>query len=111
MDNFLESSKHALRDRKYWKVRVSGLQLLIAVVERAGDATNSAIGSSSTYALATRKTSPSTDANQKERQFALETLLPHKEPILLLARSALTDSEPNVTALASDVCSAMTWWP
>jgi hypothetical protein len=51
------------------------------------------------------------DANQKEKQLALETLLPHKETILQLARSSLTDNESKVTALASDVINAMVWWP
>ena len=111
IDNFLESSKHALRDRKFWKVRVAGLQLLLALVKRAGDATVSAGGSSSVFTITTGKSSSGTDVNQNEKQLALETLLPHKESILQLARSSLTDNESKVTALASEVSSAMTWWP
>lgn len=111
IDNFLESSKHALRDRKFWKVRVAGLQLLLTLVGRAGDATASGGGSSSVFTMTTGTPPSVVDANQKEKQLALETLLPHKETILQLARSSLTDNESKVTALASDVINAMVWWP
>jgi hypothetical protein len=109
MDAALESSKHALGDRKFWRVRVAGLQLLLALVKRAGDATMS--GGSSVFSMTTSTAAAGSDAGRQEKQLALEALLPHKETILHLARSTLTDSEAKVTATASEVCSAMTWWP
>lgn len=110
VDNFLESSKHALRDRKFWRVRLAGLKLLLALVKRAGDATTTG-GSSSMLAMTTGAAAVTKDASQQEKQLALEALLPHKETILQLARYTLTDSESKVTAMASEVCSAMSWWP
>ena len=86
---------------------MAGLQLLLVLVKRAGDATMSG-GSSSVFSMTTAIGS---DASRQEKQLALEALLPHKETILHLARSALTDSESKVTATASEVCGAMTWWP
>jgi hypothetical protein len=41
----------------------------------------------------------------------LEAMLPQKEKMLKLARQALSDSEAQVTALSSDIISAMAWWP
>lgn len=104
LGNFLESSKYALQDRKFWRVRLAGLELLLALVKRAGDA------SSRTSSLALSKLTTSS-AKQEEAQLALEALLPQKEAMLQLARSALTDSEAKVTSKASEVCSAMAWWP
>lgn len=46
-----------------------------------------------------------------ERQLVLEALLPHKEKIMKMARSSLSDSEAKVTSMASEVCSAIAWWP
>ena len=109
IDNFIESSKYALSDRKFWRVRLAGLQLLLAVVKRAGNTPTG--GPSSVYSMTTGTGNPRVNAGREEKQLALEALLPHKETILQLARSALTDSEPKVTATASYVCSAMTWWP
>lgn len=100
MDVFLESSKLALGDRKFWRVRYAGLTLLRSLVSRAGE-----------RGVAFSIIKKSANIRQQEEQLALEALLPYKETILQLARSSLTDSESKVTALASEVCSAMTWLP
>jgi hypothetical protein len=47
----------------------------------------------------------------RDKQLVLEAMLPQKEKMLKLARQALSDSEAQVTALSSDVISAMAWWP
>jgi proteasome component ECM29 len=101
MDVFLESTKRALGDRKFWRVRYAGLQLLISLVKRGGERGASLI----------MVNTASSDTRQQAEQLALEALLPYKETILRLARSNLTDSESKVTALAIEVCSAMAWWP
>lgn len=108
VDSLLDSSKYALSDRKFWRVRLAGLELLLALVKRAGD---SAGGSSSVFSMTTATTGSSANPNQQDTQLALEALLPHKETILQLARSSLTDSEARVTSKASDVVSGMAWWP
>jgi proteasome component ECM29 len=101
LDMLLESSKRALGDRKFWRVRCAGLQLLLSLVQRAGERG---------AAFSMVKTA-SSDTHQQAEQLALEALLPYKETILRLARSNLTDSESKVTTLASEVCSTMAWWP
>ena len=105
IDVLLECSTHALRDRKFWRVRYAGLKLLQALVRRAGDNA----GGSTAFSM--KGAAKSNGANAEEEQLALEALLPHKETMLRLARSNLTDTEAKVTALASDVSTAMTWWP
>ena len=52
--------------------------------------------------------SPSAD---EEKQLALESLLPHKEDILLLLNSGLNDAEPQVKAASSHVLTSIAWWP
>ena len=47
----------------------------------------------------------------RDRQLILEAMLPNKETMLKLARQVLSDSEAKVTALSSDILSAMSWWP
>jgi proteasome component ECM29 len=101
VDVLLESSKRALGDRKFWRVRYAGLQLLLSLVKRSGEC-----GAS----FSMLKTI-SNGSHQEAEQLALEALLPYKETILRLARSNLTDSESRVKALASEVCSAIAWWP
>lgn len=71
--------------------RLASLELLEALVARAG-----------------RKT----DTGSNEGQLlVLESLLPHKERMIQLAKATLVDSEAKVTALASNILSSMAWWP
>ena len=46
-----------------------------------------------------------------DRGELLESMLPHKEKMLKLAKYALGDPEAKVTALASEIVNAMAWWP
>jgi hypothetical protein len=69
-------------------VRFAGLQLLENLVFRGGRK-NASI----------------------DMQLNLEALLPHKEVILRLTRSCLSDSESSIIALSSSVVSSMAWWP
>lgn len=83
--------------------RLAGLKLLRALVRRAGDASaNPGILSSAGSA---------SDSEVSDKQLVLEAALPYKETMLKLARLALTDSEAKVTALSSEILSAMAWWP
>lgn len=93
-------SNSALQDRKFWRVRVAGLTLMKALVSRAGT------GNSNLSAIPYANKTP-TEVNQ---QMMLEALLPFKEDILKTARSALKDSQSEVTAMASDVCGLVAWW-
>ena len=46
-----------------------------------------------------------------EKQLVLEALLPEKERILKIAKESLKDNEAKVTALAAEICGALSWWP
>ena len=97
----LACSTNGLKDRKFWRVRVAGLTLMRSLVSRAGTGTSSLRSISTTAAT-------STELNQ---QMMLEALLPFKEDILQTARSALKDSQSEVTATASEICGLIAWWP
>ena len=89
----LDCAKNTQKDRKFWRVRLAGLQVLLALVERAGSA-------------------PGDTANaDDELQLILEALLPEKESIAKIARTCLSDNEAKVTAVATKICGAISWWP
>jgi proteasome component ECM29 len=96
----LECSTNAQKDRKFWRVRLAGLQLLLALVERAGSAPGDNV-------IAARSSS-GVDA---ELQLMLEALLPEKENIAKIARTCLSDNEAQVTDVATKICGAISWWP
>jgi hypothetical protein len=99
---FLECAKNALKDRKFWRVRFSGLKILRCLASRAG------VGSQTLRSISQN---PKTTPSDENEQLILEALLPFKEEILQLARSSLSDSQPEVTAVASEVCGLLSWWP
>jgi len=80
-----------LKDKKFWKVRLSGLELLLSLVDRVGKQKVSAVDS--------------------DNQLILEAILPYKERIIAVARKCLADNESQVTAAASRVSLTMAWWP
>ena len=66
---------------------------MLALVERAGSA-------------------PGDTANaDDELQLILEALLPEKESIAKITRTCLSDNEAKVTAVATKICGAISWWP
>jgi len=81
----------ALKDKKFWKVRLSGLELLLSLVDRVGKQKVSAVDS--------------------DNQLILEAILPYKERIIAVARKCLADNEAQVTAAASRISLTMAWWP
>lgn len=92
----IECASQAQKDRKFWRVRLAGLKILSILVGRVG---NRAIVSTADNLV------------EQKRQLVLEAVLPRKEEILSLTRSSLTDPEAKVTALGSEIISAMSWWP
>lgn len=86
ISGLISAASWALQDRKFWKVRVAGLRLVKAMIQRSGTAT-------------------------EKVDLALEALLPYKENLQKLLRKALSDSEPNVTSLSSETIILMSWWP
>jgi len=100
----LSCTAFALKDRKFWKVRYAGLKLLHNLVSRVGTTKETSAAFSIAGATADKQA-------DLERQLVLEALLPHKEKILKLARTSLSDSEAAVTKMGSDVCAAIAWWP
>ena len=115
----VQTASHSLTDRKYWRVRYvatacgnesralsretisnylasicrryAGLTLFSCLVQRAG--------------------AKDVTAREKIHVVVLEALLPHKEYLLQQVRSCLKDPESKITALASDILSAIAWWP
>ena len=71
--------------------RQAGLELILSVVSRVGN----------------QKVSDT----DPESQLVMEAILPYKEEIISLARQSLLDNEAQVTATASKITLAMSWWP
>lgn len=91
----------AVKDRKFWRVRFAGIKLLHSLISRVGHVSDSTISSNKVEQ----------DDVTHERQKLLESMLPHKDEMLKLAKQSLSDSEAKVTALASEIAKAMAWWP
>jgi proteasome component ECM29 len=87
----LDCSNETLKDKKFWKVRLAGLELLHSLVSRVGNQKMSVV-----------------DA---EKQLIMEAILPYKELIIGVARKSLADNESQVTAAASKITQSMAWWP
>jgi len=87
----IECSTQALKDKKFWKVRLAGLELLLSLVSRVGNQKMSDVDS--------------------EKQLIMEAILPYKERIVAVARKSLADNESQVTATASKITLTMAWWP
>jgi proteasome component ECM29 len=96
VSSFVDVASVALKDRKFWKVRLAGLQVLYAIVLRSGKRV--AVGNGIVETA-------------QEKQLILESILPHKESIQDLAKRSLHDSEAQVTALATKILSILSTWP
>eukprot|EP00536_Pseudo-nitzschia_multiseries_P015198 jgi/Psemu1/320813/estExt_fgenesh1_pm.C_8350006 len=86
----------ALKDRRFWKVRFGGLEILQSLVFRVGDGSRAGDGLATTV---------------QEKQLVLETVLPYKESIQALAKRSLNDSEAKVTALSTNILGILSTWP
>ncbi len=104
IDDFIECTDSLLKDRKFWKVRLAGLKIIISLCSRAN--THS---TSRTLGMGSSNLAESSD--EKERQLLLEAILPYKERIQGIARSCMADNEAKVTAAASEIMSDISWWP
>eukprot|EP00934_Nitzschia_sp_Nitz4_P006344 Nitzschia sp. Nitz4//scaffold36_size144017//17459//24583//NITZ4_003068-RA/size144017-snap-gene-0.188-mRNA-1//1//CDS//3329549402//6334//frame0 len=89
----VDCGKGSLRDRKFWRVRLAGMEILQALIARVG---------------ASRGGQPTTT---EERQLTLEALLPQKESLAKVAKDALKDSEARVTACATEILREIALWP
>jgi proteasome component ECM29 len=93
-ENLLECCIACLKDRKFSKVRIAGLKILLAMSKRP---------------RLSRDGLKCTDEN--DDALILDALLPYKERMLEISKLALRDSESKVTAIASDICSTLSCWP
>ena len=87
-------------------IRLAGLKIIESLVARVGTATEK----SASFSLPGSHASIMSEL-EKSEQLVLEALLPFKEDILNIARGSLIDSEPQVTELATKICSSIAWWP
>ena len=83
----------AVKDRKFWKVRLAGLLVLQSIVLRAD------------------KTESTQEETLEEKQLILEAVLPYKETIQGIAKRMLNDTESAVTALSTKILSSLSTWP
>jgi len=105
IETLLICTKQTSADRKFWRVRCAGLKLLRALVSCGGSSPSQSFAKNV-------KGQQSSDANTNQnQQLMLEALLPFKEQIVKFAKAGLRDNESNVTAVAADICSAISWWP
>jgi hypothetical protein len=79
----MDCATKAQKDGKFWKVRLGSMKILESLVTRTS----------------------------KEKGLLFDAVLPEKENILALARKALQDSEPKVTATSTKIIKEMAWWP
>lgn len=86
LSGLIAAASWGAQDRKFWKVRVAALRLVHALVLKSGS------------------------SNQRVDS-VLEALLPYKEDFQKLLRKALSDTEPRVTSMSSEVIVQMSWWP
>ena len=80
----------ALKDKRFWKVRLGGLDILSSLVLRVEG------GSHKT---------------DQAKQLILEVILPYKESIQDLAKRSLNDSEAKITAQATKILGIISSWP
>mmetsp|Transcript_16262 Transcript_16262/g.37287 ORF Transcript_16262/g.37287 Transcript_16262/m.37287 type:complete len:882 (-) Transcript_16262:407-3052(-) len=90
----------ASKDRRFWKVRLGGLDVLQSVVLRVGDVSSNGVGAQRGSEVA-----------EQEKQLVLEIVLPYKESIQALAKRSLNDSEAKITARATKILGFMSTWP
>jgi len=98
---FIECAKDALKDRKFWRLRFAGLSLLRSLMRRAGTGNSN---------IRDMHASVTGSISNRDDQIMLEAILPFKEDIVRQARSSLSDTQPEVTALASEICGMVSWW-
>jgi proteasome component ECM29 len=87
LSNMISVVTWTWEDRKFWRVRHAGLRLVEAMIQRAGSSSN------------------------KKVDIVLEALLPYKEDFQKILRKGLSDAEPRVTSLSSEILVQMSWWP
>jgi len=122
----VEAAATAAEDSKYWRVRVAGLGILAHLAERTvigrregvQDALRqrqpvraAGLGILARLAEQTADRVEGVRNGPRERQQMLEALLPQKERIVTMARRALRDKEPKVTAVATGICASVVGWP
>eukprot|EP00978_Attheya_sp_CCMP212_P004710 scaffold10348_cov54-Attheya_sp.AAC.3 len=91
-----------------WTVREASAMAAAALASKAVRRTGNSKDGRSTLPYATNSQCSNAES---DRQLMLEALLPHKEQIVKLTRAALRDAESKVTAVATDILSAISWWP
>jgi len=98
VSTLVDIAEIALKDRRFWKVRLGGLDILKSVVLRVDNVSQTNVGKDPLEAA-------------QEKQLVLEVFLPHKEKILNLAKRSLNDSEAKVTAISTTILAVISTWP
>ena len=88
----------ALKDSRFWKVRLGGLDILLSLVLRVE------YGSRAVEGRGLAET-------DQRKLLILEIVLPYKESIQDLAKRSLNDSEAKVTAQSTKILGIVSSWP
>ena len=89
----------ALKDKRFWKVRLGGLDILLSLVLRVEDRSHAVVGRGLPEKI------------NQTKQLILEIILPYKESIQGLAKRSLNDSEAKITAQATKILGIISSWP
>lgn len=103
-EDLLACTSFCLKDRKFWRVRLAGLQVVLSFCLRVRSQRQ--MGN---IALGSRSKRNRTDDN--DSQLIFEAILPFKERFTDFAKACLSDNEAQVTAAASEIMTCISWWP
>lgn len=103
-EDLLACTSQCLKDRKFWRVRLAGLQVVLSFCLRVRSLRpigNIGMGSQPERSI----------IDGDKSQLLFEAILPFKERFAEFARASLSDKEAPVTAAASEIMKCIAWWP
>jgi hypothetical protein len=103
-EDLLACTSFCLKDRKFWRVRLAGLKIVLSFCLRVRSQRQ--IGNT---VLGSQSKRNRTDDN--DSQLIFEAILPFKERFVELGKACLTDNEAQVTAAASEIMTCISLWP
>jgi len=103
-EDLLACTSFCLKDRKFWRVRLAGLKIVLSFCSRVRSQRQ--IGNT---VLGSQSKRNRTDDN--DSQLIFEAILPFKERFVDFAKACLADNEAQVTAAASEIMTCISWWP
>jgi hypothetical protein len=103
-EDLLACTSLCLKDHKFWRVRLAGLQVVLSFCSRV-----KSLRPRGDIGIGSQPDKSTTDVD--ENQLLFEAILPLKERFAGFARTSLSDNEARVTAAASEIMTCISWWP